>query len=81
MKLNELSANYQKLQENYEELTANYISIKKGHRNSQWGPRRNEEYNFWIEETVEGIKSSLDEAKDQISDCLLYTSDAADERK
>ena len=35
MKLNELSANYQKLQENYEELTANYISIKKGQRNSQ----------------------------------------------
>ena len=28
-KLNELSANYQKLQGNYEELTANYISIKK----------------------------------------------------
>ena len=28
-KLNELSANYQKLQGNYKELTANYISIKK----------------------------------------------------
>ena len=29
MKLNELSANYQKLQGNYEVLTANYITIKK----------------------------------------------------
>ena len=28
-KLNELGANYQKLQGNYEELNANYISIKK----------------------------------------------------
>ena len=28
-KLNELSANYQKLQGNYEVLTANYITIKK----------------------------------------------------
>ena len=45
-KLNELSENYQKLQGKYKELTANYISIKKGHRNNQQGPRRNEEYNF-----------------------------------
>ena len=28
-KLNELSANYQKLQESYKELTANYTSMKK----------------------------------------------------
>ena len=28
-KLNELTMNYQKLQENYEELIANYINIKK----------------------------------------------------
>ena len=28
-KLNELSANYQKLHRNYEKLTANYISMQK----------------------------------------------------
>ena len=28
-KLNELTQNYQKLQENYNELTANYINMKK----------------------------------------------------
>ena len=44
-KLYELPQNYQKLQENYNELTANYINMKK-ERNSQQGPRGNEEYNF-----------------------------------
>ena len=28
-KLNELTENYQKIQENYNELTANYINMKK----------------------------------------------------
>ena len=45
-KLNELTENYQKLQRNYDELSANYINTKKGNRNYQQGPRKNEEYNF-----------------------------------
>ena len=59
-KLNELSANYQKLQGSYEELTANYISMKKDTEtinNSQ------EEMKNTISEPkniVEGIKSRLE---------------------
>ena len=41
---------------------------EKGHRNYQQEPRGNEEYNFWIEEDIEGIKSRLDEVEDRISE-------------
>ena len=45
-KLNELTQNYQKLQENYNELNCKLYQHKKGNRNYQQGPRGNEEYNF-----------------------------------
>ena len=64
-KLNELSENYKKLQGYYKKLTANYMH-EKGHRNYQQETGGNEEYNFWTEETVEGIKSRLDEAENWI---------------
>ena len=40
----------------------------KENRNYQPGPRGNEEYNFWTENTVEGLKSRLNEAEYQISE-------------
>ena len=48
--------------------SANYINMKKGNINYQQGLRGNEEYNFWTEEQIEGIKNRLDEAEDQISE-------------
>ena len=64
-KLNKLTENYQ----NYRETMKNSlktISMWKGNRNYQQELRRNEEHNFWIENTVEGIKSRLDEGEDRI---------------
>ena len=40
----------------------------KGNRNYKQEPGRNEEYNFWNKNTLEGITSRLDEAEDQISE-------------
>ena len=39
---------------------------EKVHRNYQQEPGRNEEYNFWIKNTVERVKTKLDETEDQI---------------
>ena len=44
-KLNELTENYQKLQETYNELTANYINVKK-ETEIATRERGNEAYNF-----------------------------------
>ena len=63
-KLNEITENYQKLQGNYNELTANYINMKKEIETINKGQ---EEMKYTISErqnTVEGIKSRLDEAED-----------------
>ena len=78
-KLSKLNENYQKVQGSYKELTENYISMEK---DVEIINKNQEEMKNTISElknTVEGIKSRLDEAEDRISDCLLYTSDAADD--
>ena len=67
-KFNELTENYQKLQGNYNWTHCKLYQHEKGNRNYQQGPRRNEEYNFWTKNTVEGIKSWLHEAEDRISE-------------
>ena len=63
-KLNELSANYQKLQGQCEERTANYISIKKDIEAINKGQEEMKNAIFELKNTVEGIKSRLDEAED-----------------
>ena len=66
-KLTELKQNYQKLQGNCNELTANYIDMKKEIETIY---KRQEEKKNTISElknTVEGIKSRLDEAEEWIS--------------
>ena len=65
-KLNELSANYQKLQGSQEELIANCISIKKDTETINKGQEEMKNTISELKNTVEGIKSSLDEAEDQI---------------
>ena len=67
-KLNELSANYQKLQGSYEELTANYISIKEDIETINKNQEEMKNTISELKNTVEGIKIRLDEAEDQISE-------------
>ena len=55
-KLNELSANYQKLQGNYEELTENYINIKKYIETINKGQEKMNNTNSELKNTVEGFR-------------------------
>ena len=64
-KLNELSANYQKLHRKYEEFTANYISIKKDIERINKGQ---EDSKNTISELGNRINSRLNEAEDRISE-------------
>ena len=55
---------------NYRETLGAYFKLYqdgKEHRNNQQGPGGNEELISELKNTVEGIKSRLDEAEDQIS--------------
>ena len=63
-KLNELSANYQKPQGTYKELTANCISIKNDIETINKGQKEMKYIISELKNTVEGIKSRLDEAED-----------------
>ena len=67
-KLNELSANYQKLQRTYKELTSNYISIKKTIETINKDQEEMKNTISELKETVEGIKSRPAEAENRISE-------------
>ena len=66
-KLNELSANYQKLQGSQEELIANCISIKKDTETINKGQEEMKNTISELKSTVEGTKTRMDEAEDGIS--------------
>ena len=61
-----LTENNQKVQGNYKELTANYINMKKEiETNKQKGQEDMKTTISELNNTVEGMKSRLDEAKDR----------------
>ena len=60
-KLNELSENYQNLQGSYEEHTTNYISMKKDIGTINKSQEEMKNTISGLKDTVEGIKSRLDE--------------------
>ena len=63
-KLNELSANYQKLQESYKELTANYTSMKKDIETINKSQEEMKTTITELKNTTEGFKCRIDEAED-----------------
>ena len=67
-KLNKLTENCQKLQGNYNELHANYINMKNETETINKGQEEMKNTIFELKNIVEGIKSKLDEADDQISE-------------
>ena len=65
--LNELSENSKELQRSYKELTANYTNMKKHIETINWAKKK-QRMQYKMKKTVDGIKSRLHEAKDQISE-------------
>ena len=63
-----LSQRITKNQGSYNELTAKYINMKKEIETINKGQEEMKKTMFELKNTVEGIKSRLDEAEDQISE-------------
>ena len=64
-KIHEITENYQKLQGHYNELTAKYINMKNEIKTINKGQEERKNTSSELKNTVEGIKSRLNEAEDQ----------------